>query len=343
MKKIRLGLMGFGLIGRQLYQLATERDDVEIAVVSDIGAPDILHHLLMHEMRDDECRLVGNRLEHDRFATRMLRTDQPHEVPWDAFGVDAVVDATARFRSQTHMRAHLDNGAKRVLLSTLPLDAIDRLVVPGVNDADARASDRMVSAGSASTTAMALVLKVLSDPFAIALASMTSVHAYTSDQSLQDYAGADYRRSRSGAENIIPNTTEAPRWVEVVLPKLAGKLDGYALNVPVQKGSLLDLNVVFDDPKIGAKEVNDAMIDAADRLPNLIAVAQDPIVSSDVIGSRQSVLFDLRGTMKAGKRMVKALAWHESRGHASRILDVLTLYASIDAARGTAAQQGARR
>ena len=342
MQKIRLGLMGFGLIGRQLYQLATERNDVEIAVVSDIGQPEILHHLLMHEMRDDECRLAGNRLEHDRFATRMLRTDQPHEVPWDAFGVNAVVDATARFRSQAHMRAHLDNGANRVVLSSLPLDAIDRLVIPGVNTGEARASDRMISAGSASTTALALVLKVLSDKFDIRVASMTSVHAYTSDQSLQDYAGPDYRRSRSGAENIIPNTTEAPRWVETALPKLEGKLDGYALNVPVQKGSLLDLSIVFEDPKVGAKEVDDAMIEAADRLPNLIAVAHDPIVSSDVIGCRQSVLFDLRGTMKAGKRMVKALAWHESRGHAGRILDVLTLYASIDAAQSGAASPSAR-
>ena len=231
--------------------------------MSDIGAPDILHHLLTRDARDPACSLVGNHLDNDVFKTRMLRTDQPREVPWDAFGVDAVVDATARFRTRADMQAHLDNGAGRVLISALPLDHIDRVVIPGINEADAKREDRMICAGSGSTTAMALVLKVLSSRFDIALATMTSVHAYTSDQSLQDYAGPDYRRSRSGAENIIPNVTDAPRWVAHVLPMFAGKLSGYALNVPVQKGSLLDLTVAFEDADVDVADVNAAMVEAA--------------------------------------------------------------------------------
>lgn len=330
MSRIRLGIMGFGLIGRQLYQLACASDDCEVVAVSDIGAPDILHHLLTRDDKAPPCRLVGNHLDNEKFRTRMLRTDQPREVPWDAFGVDAVVDATGRFRAAADMQAHLDNGAHRVLISVLPQDHIDRMIMPGINAADARADDRMISAGSATTTAMALILNVLGDQFGVEVASMTSVHAYTSDQSLQDYAGADYRRSRSGAENIIPNTTDAPRWVAHVLPQFAGKLSGFALNVPVQKGSLLDLNVVFDDATIDAKQVNDAMIAAAARLPELIGVAYDPIVSSDVIGTRQSVLFDLPGTLKAGRRIIKCLGWYESRGHANRLLDVLRIYAALD-------------
>jgi glyceraldehyde 3-phosphate dehydrogenase len=278
-----------------------------------------------------QCGLSGNRLDNGRFVTRMLRTDHPREVPWDAFDTDVVVDATARFRARADMQAHLDNGAARVVISSLPLDSIDRLLIPGVNDDAARSTDRTISAGSASTVAMALVLHRLDERFPIALASMTSVHAYTSDQSLQDYAGPDYRRSRSGAENIIPNTTDAPRWVESVLPRLAGRLDGYALNVPVQKGSLLDLTIVFEDPRVSADDVNGAMIDAAAAAPSLFAVAHDPIVSSDVIGSRQSVLFDLCATMKAGRRMIKTLSWHESRGHANRLLDVIARYAELDA------------
>jgi glyceraldehyde 3-phosphate dehydrogenase len=322
--------MGFGMVGRQLYQHALEGDVFEVAAISDVGSPEILHYLLTRDVREPECRLEHNRLVNDKFSTRMLRADRPHEVPWDAFDVDAVIDATARFRSRAEMQAHLDNGAHRVLISTLPLDHIDRLVIPGINERDIRQSDRMISAGSASTTAMALVLRVLSDRLRIAFATMTSVHAYTSDQVLQDYAGADYRRSRSGAENIIPNISEAPRWVEHVLPQLAGKLSGYALNVPVQKGSLLDLSIVFEDEGVTVKDVNGAMIEAAEREPDLIGVARDPIVSSDVIGCWQSVLFDLHATMKAGKRMIKTLSWHESRGHANRILDVLERYARLD-------------
>jgi glyceraldehyde 3-phosphate dehydrogenase len=331
MRRIRLGIMGFGLIGRQIYQLATEGDRFEVPAVSDIGTPDILHHLLTRDAREPVCSLVGNHLDNGVFSTRMLRTDQPREVPWDAFGVDAVVDATGRFRSRADMRAHLDNGAGRVLISALPLDEIDRVVIPGINAADAKREDRMICAGSASTTAMALVLEVLSSRFEIALATMTSVHAYTSDQSLQDYAGPDYRRSRSGAENIIPNVTDAPRWVAHVLPKFAGKLTGYALNVPVQKGSLLDVTVAFEDAAVEVADVNAAMVEAAADLPSLIAVAKDPIVSSDVIGCRQSLLFDLPATLKAGRRLIKMLAWHESRGHAARILDVLAHYATLDA------------
>jgi glyceraldehyde 3-phosphate dehydrogenase len=323
--------MGFGLVGRQLYQHALEGDVFEVAAISDVGSPEILHYLLTRDVKEPDCRLEHNHLVNDKFSTRMLGADRPQEIPWDAFGVDAVIDATARFRMRTDMQAHLDNGAQRVLISTLPLDHIDRFVIPGINERDMRRSDRMISAGSASTTAMALVLRVLSERFRIALATMTSVHAYTSDQSLQDYAGADYRRSRSGAENIIPNTTDAPRWVEHVLPRLAGKLSGFALNVPVQKGSLLDLSIVFEEDGVGVEQVNDAMVAASEREPDLIGLARDPIVSSDVIGCRQSVLFDLHGTMKAGKRMVKTLSWHESRGHANRILDVLERYAQLDA------------
>jgi glyceraldehyde 3-phosphate dehydrogenase len=330
--RIRLGIMGFGQVGRQLYQLASASDDIEVVAISDIGAPEILHYLLTRDHKAPPCHLVGNYLENVAFRTRMLRTDQPREVPWDAFGVDAVVDATGRFRAAADMQAHLDNGAKRVLLSVLPLDHIDRMIMPGINAADAQTDDRMISAGSATTTAMALILSELGAHFDVELASMTSVHAYTSDQSLQDYAGPDYRRSRSGAENIIPNTTDAPAWVAHVLPQFAGRLSGYALNVPVQKGSLLDLNVVFRDANVDAAQVNEVMIAAAQRRPELIAVAHDPIVSSDVIGSRQSVLFDLPGTLKAGRRIVKCLAWHESRGHANRILDVARIYAHLEAA-----------
>ena len=202
---------------------------------------------------------------------------------------------------------------------------------------EAVADDRIISAGSASTTAMALALKVLTATHAIEHATMTSVHAYTSDQSLQDYAGPDYRRSRSGAENIIPNDTPAPRWVERALPAVKGKLSGFALNVPVQAGSLLDMTVAFASPAVDAEGVNELFEAAANADPALIAATRDPIVSSDVRGRSESLLVDLQGTMKAGANLIKVLAWHESLGHARRILDVAALYGGLDSARSRGA------
>ncbi|MGI9286422.1 MAG: type I glyceraldehyde-3-phosphate dehydrogenase [Pseudomonadales bacterium] len=330
-RKIRLGIMGFGQIGRQIYHLVAERDEIEIVAISDIGKPEILHYLLdSASIETPEITLQGNYLVNPKFKTRMMQTDRPAEVPWDLWQVDMVIDATGRFQSRANMQAHLDNGAPRVLISTLPADHIDRLIIPGINEDSASSEDRMLSAGSATTTALGLVLKVLSDRFGIEHASMTSVHAYTSDQPLQDYAGKDYRRSRSAAENIIPNTIGSAPWVEKILPQLAGKLSGYALNVPVQRGSLLDLNIAFESSDVEVEDVNNAMIEAKRAYPGSIDITEDPIVSSDAIGNRHSVLFDLKGTLKGGRRMVKTLTWYESLGHACRMLDVVKRYDAFE-------------
>ena len=189
---------------------------------------------------------------------------------------------------------------------------------------------KIISAGSASTTATALILKIITEAFPIEQATMTSVHAYTSDQCLHDYAGPDYRRSRSGAENIIPNDTPALHWVQQVCPKVQGKLSAYALNVPVQVGSMLDLTIAFSEPGITIDSLNQLFISAEKNRPALFKTTDDPIVSSDVKGIPQSLLIDLLGTMKAGNRMMKMLAWHETLGHSKRILDVVGVYADMD-------------
>lgn len=334
-------MMGFGRVGRQIFRLALDDDRYELVAVSDIGRPEILHHLLTKSMGSRlPVRLESNYLvsrsgrggDGALRKTRLLRADQPAEVPWDVFGVDLVIDTTARFRSPSTLAPHLGNGAGRVILSTLPEGEVDRVVLYGVNQDSIDAKDRIVSAGSASTTATALALKVLADAGAIEHATMTSVHAYTSDQILQDYAGPDYRRSRSGAENIIPNDTPAPYWVQRLMPEVAGKLSGFALNVPVQAGSLLDLTVAFAHADISAQAVNERFLAAAAAQPELIAATNDPIVSSDVKGRSQSILVDLKGTLKAGSKLIKVLAWHESLGHARRILDLAALYGDIDRA-----------
>ncbi len=333
--KIRIGIMGLGHIGRHLYHLALENDDLEIVAVADIGKPEIIEYLLKSDGVDEPpCELRDNYLINEKFRTRMLQLAKPGDVPWDILGVHCIVDATGRYRRREHMEAHLDVGAGRVILASLPAEPIDRVLIPGINEGSAVSSDRLISAGSATTNAFALLLHALDQTLGVDCASMTTVHAYTSDQSLQDYAHEDFRRSRSAAENIIPNNNESARWVEVVLPKFAGKLSGYALNVPVQQGSLLDLNCVMRDEGITVKQVNDAMRSAAADRPDLIGITDDPIVSSDVIGCRQSLLFDSRATLKAGKKIVKALAGYESLGHACRVLDVVRHYSKLDGAGG---------
>ncbi len=333
--KIRIGIMGLGLIGRHLYHLALEKDDLEIVAVADIGKPEIIQYLLNSDGVDEPpCELRDNYLINEKFRTRMLQLARPGEVPWDVLGIDCIVDATGRYRRCEHMEAHLRSGAGRVILASLPAEPIDRIVIPGINESSAVRNDKFISAGSATTNAFALLLYSLDQALGVDCASMTTVHAYTSDQSLQDYAHEDFRRSRSAAENIIPNNNESARWVEVVLPKFTGKLSGYALNVPVQQGCLLDLNCVMGDGSVTVKQVNDAMRAAAAARPALIGVTDDPIVSSDVIGCRQSLLFDTRATIKAGKKIVKALAWYESLGHACRILDVVRHYSKLDGVGG---------
>lgn len=334
-EKIRIGIMGLGQIGRHLYHLALENEDIEIAAVADIGKPEIIHYLLKSDGLDEpSCELRDNYLVNEKFRTRMLQLARPGDVPWDLLGVDCVVDATGRYRRRKDMEAHLRAGAGRVILASLPAEPIDRVVIPGINEASAVSEDRLISAGSATTNALALLLQSLDKALGVDCASMTTVHAFTSDQSLQDYAHEDFRRSRSAAKNIIPNNNESARWVERILPKFSGKLSGYALNVPVQHGSLLDLNCVMRDVGVNVKQVNEAMRAAASEHPMLIGVTDDPIVSSDVIGCRQSLLFDLQATLKAGKRIVKVLAWYESLGHACRVLDVVRHYRRLDGVGG---------
>ena len=331
-KPTRLGIMGFGQTGRQIYDLASRSDDVEVVAIADIGKTDILHYLLCSEVKEPQRHeLQGNFLVNPRFKARMMPIDTPAEMPWDMFGVDIVIDSTGKYRERNFMEDHLGNGAPRVLLRTLPSDHIDRIVIPGINAGAIESSDRMMSAGSATTTALCLLLNILSKDFAIDCGSMTTIHSYTSDQALQDYAGSDFRRSRSAAKNIIPNSHDAGLWLGHILPQFEGKVLTYALNVPIHEGCLLDVNLVMEDESVGVEEINQAMRDSVGEYAGIVDVVEDPIVSSDVIGNSHSLLFDARGTIKAGKNIVKMLSWYENLGHAARLLDVVRLYAKLDA------------
>jgi len=335
-ERIRVGLMGFGRIGRNLYRLASETPNVEIAVISDVGRPEILFYLLqrdtIHGLFGYEVRLEDNRLLlEDRHSAEMILGVAPGDVPWKTYDVDIVVDATGKYLTKTHMEAHLAAGAKRVVITSLPEDEIDRLVIVGVNDEAISPSDRMISAGSSTTSPVALMLKIMDENFGVDRAMMTTIHAYTSDQPLADTAGKDFRRSRSAAENIIPNETPTARWLDVILPRFKGKFDGIALNVPVANGSCVDLTCQFKSPDVAVAGVNEAMCAAAEKMPDIIEATDDPIVSSDVIGNRHSLVFDLKATMKTKGRLVKLLGWYDNGwGHAARLLDIIHAYAQFN-------------
>lgn len=335
--RIKVGLMGFGRIGRNFYRLVAEAGDIEIVAISDLGRPDILNYLLqrdsIHGTFSSEAILEGDVLKlEDGSQAKMISAVEPKDAPWNDFDIDVVVDATGKYTARAQMQQHIDSGAPRVIISNLPSDEIDRVVIIGVNDGDITAEDRLVSAGSSTTHAAALLLAALSSHFDVERAMMTSVHAFTSDQPLQDMAGKDFRRSRSAAENIIPNESPTPQWIGTILPQFADRFEGMTLNVPVADGSYIDLTIRFNRPGTTVEQINSAMVTEAARIPDILAVTDDPIVSSDIIGNTHSVVFDQQATMVTQRRMAKIIGWYDNGwGHAARILDTLKAYDRLGA------------
>lgn len=335
MKKVRLGLMGFGETNRHLFRLCLEDDLIEIVAISDIGRPEILVYLLNAESKrnkgDVDAKLEGHYLVSKNGRARFVQGTKPSDVPWDAFDVDYVVDGTGKYRTRSEMEDHLQGGAKRVILASLPGDEIDRIVIKGVNDHNMRKADKLISAGSSTTNATAIMLKVLDEAVGIDYCMLTTVHSYTADQPLRDTAGLDFRRSRSAAENIIPNETPTPRWIQEIMPQFKGKIEGTALNVPIPAGSMLDLTFVLKNPATSIKDIDAAIDAAAKKMHGILEVTEDPIVSVDVVGNRNSVIYDRQATLRSKGKMLKILTWyHNTLAMASRIKDLIIAYEKLN-------------
>ena len=329
--RIRLGIMGFGHIGRYVYSLASKKQKFVVNAISDIGSPDILHYLLKNEIRDScEVELENNYFISGGNKTRFVHGTAPGDIPWDALEVDWVIDATGKYLEREQLQKHIDSGADKVVLTSLPEEDLDRMVIVGVNEQVINQSDSLISAGSSTTNTLGLSIKILNDAFGIDYASMTTIHSYTGDQPAHDFAGKGFRRSRSAAENIIPNQNKSAYWVSKIIPKLQDRLMGSSLNVPVQFGSLLDLTCIFQNEGVTTLAVVKAMRKAEQDNPNLVTVVDDPIVSSDVIGKPQSVVFDSMGILKIGEKMMKMLIWYDNGfNQAARILDVISAYENM--------------
>ncbi|MCF3131853.1 type I glyceraldehyde-3-phosphate dehydrogenase [Streptomyces olivochromogenes] len=329
---VRVGINGFGRIGRNYLRCVLERAETavgtpaEVVAVNDVASPEALAHLLTY---DSTYGRLGRAVEHDdvsltvdghRIAVTAER--DPAALAWGDLGVDVVIESTGRFRTREQAGAHLKAGARKVLLS-VPGKDVDTTIVMGVNegtyDPD---TDHVVSNASCTTNCVAPMVKVLGEHFGIVKGLMTTIHGYTNDQVVLDGPHKDPRRGRSAAVNIIPTSTGAARAVGLVLPELAGTLDGIAVRVPVEDGSLTDLSVVLDRP-VTADEVNAAFRDAAEGpLRGILRVSDAPIVSRDVVGDPASCVLDAPLTQAHGD-LVKVFGWYDNEwGYTNRLLDL---------------------
>lgn len=327
---IKVAINGFGRIGRNVLRVILEREDsnIEVVAINDLADDDVLAYLLEYDsvmgplgqrvVVTDGVMNVGGQ------SIRMLMERDPKDLPWSELEVDVVVEATGIFRSREQLQWHIDAGAKRAILTVPAQDAIDEMVVLGVNDDVLDPTDVIVSNASCTTNCLAPIAKVLDDAFGIERGIMTTVHAYTNDQRLADVPHADLRRSRAATENIIPTTTGAAKAVGKVLPNLEGKLDGMAMRVPVPDGSTVDLVVELSRP-VTVEEVNAAVKAAAEGpLAGIIQYSEDPLVSTDIIGNPHSSIFDAASTQVLGGNLVKILSWYDNEwGYSNRVVDLI--------------------
>ncbi|GAA1758455.1 type I glyceraldehyde-3-phosphate dehydrogenase [Kocuria aegyptia] len=326
---IRVGINGFGRIGRNFLRAAlAQGENIEVVAVNDLTDPEALVHLFKYDSvmgrYPGEVTLDGETMRVDGHEVRFLAEPDPAKLPWGELGVDVVVESTGRFTNGSKAKAHLDGGAKKVVLSA-PGKEIDGTFVPGVNlDTYDAASMNIVSAASCTTNCLAPMAKVLNDAFGIERGLMTTIHAYTADQNLQDGPHGDLRRARAAALNMVPTTTGAAAAVGLVLPELKGKLDGFAVRVPVPTGSVVDLT--FDaQQEVSVESVNAAMKEAAEGpMKGIVKYTEDPIVSSDIQGDSISTIFDAPLTKVIGNQ-VKVIAWYDNEwGYTSRLLNVVS-------------------
>lgn len=327
---VKVGINGFGRIGRLVYRAAMYNSNLNVVAVNDVTDAKTLAHLLkydsVHGVLESEVKAEGNYIVADGKKVEVLSEKDPSTLPWGKLGVELVVESTGKFRSGTDAKKHIQAGAKKVLISApakgsdIPVPSI----ILGVNDDKFDPEAEILTIGSCTTNCLAPVVKVLNDNFGIVRGFMTTVHAYTADQRLLDAPHKDLRRARAAAAAIIPTTTGAAKALALVLPELKGKLDGVALRVPVTTGSIVDLTCVLSKD-VTVQDINNAMKKAASgTMKGILQYTEDPIVSVDVIHNPYSSIFDALSTMVIGKNLAKVFSWYDNEwGFTCRMVDML--------------------
>ncbi len=332
----RIGLMGLGRIGRNIFRILYKSQNPRIEAISDVADHAGLAYLLKFDTIlgrfPEELSLLDGHLYVAGRQIKMLSGEKPGDIPWGELGVDTVIEATAKFRTRAELEGHFQAGAKRVILCSPPADPPDITVVMGVNEDQLRPEHRIVSNASCTAHAAAPVLRILDEAFGVQRAFLTTVHAYTNEQRLADVPAEDPRRGRAAAENIIPQETNTAEVITGLLPQLQGKLTAHAMNVPVANGSVVDL-VCWHDRPVSVDAVNEVLRTAIGkpRWKDILEYAVDPIVSSDILQSRYSGTYDSLGTMVLGDRVSKTLTWFDNGwGYAHRVIDLLRCFQQFE-------------
>ncbi len=339
---VRVGINGFGRIGRNFLRVVVDRAaDVEVVALNDLTSAETNAQLLRHDSTqgrfDARVAVEGDELVVDDRRIAVLAERDPANLPWKELGADVVLESTGRYTSRAAAAVHLEGGATRVVISA-PSDDADATFVVGVNDADYDPERHfVVSNASCTTNCFVPMVKVVDEAFGIVSGLMTTVHAYTNDQNLLDLTHKDLRRARAAAVNVVPASTGAARATGVVLPKMAGKLDGQALRVPVPVGSITDFTAVVGAP-VTVEQVKEAFAAAADVPPlrGILVYSEEPLVSSDIVGNPASCIFDAPLTMVQpvgdDRTLVKVQGWYDNEwGYSNRLVDLVSIVGAPEA------------
>lgn len=324
---VKVGINGFGRIGRNVFRAAMSNPNVEVVAVNDLTDSKTLAHLLkydsIHGKLDAEVKAGEGFITVNGKEIKVLAERDPAKLPWGTLGVEIVVESTGRFTKREDAAKHLEGGAKKVIISA-PASNEDITIVLGVNeDKYDAASHHVISNASCTTNCLAPFAKVLNDKFGIRRGLMTTVHSYTNDQQILDLPHKDLRRARAAAESIIPTSTGAAKAVGLVLPELKGKLNGFAMRVPTPNVSVVDLVAEFDR-EVSVEEVNGALKEAAEGpLKGILSYSEDPLVSTDYNGDPSSSTIDALSTMVLEGNMVKVVSWYDNEwGYSCRVVDL---------------------
>ena len=325
---VKVGINGFGRIGRNVFRAALNNSNIEIVAINDLTDANMLAHLLkydtVHGTLQEDVTVDGEYLVIGSHKVKVLAERDPAQLGWGGLGVDVVVESTGRFTKREDAAKHLEAGAKKVIISA-PASNEDITIVMGVNEDKYDANNHHVlSNASCTTNCLAPFAKVLNDTFGIKRGMMTTIHSYTNDQQILDLPHKDYRRARAAAENMIPTSTGAAKAVSLVLPELKGKLNGMAMRVPTPNVSIVDL-VMELEKDVTAEDVNAALKTAAEGpLKGILAYSELPLVSTDYNGSTASSTIDALSTMVLEGNMVKVLSWYDNEvGYSSRVVDLV--------------------
>ncbi len=324
---VKIGINGFGRIGRLVFRRALALGDVDFVGINDLTDAKTLAHLLkydsVHGRFNGEIEVDGNDLIVNGDRIKITAEKDPAALKWGELGTQVVIESTGVFRSKEACMKHIEAGAKKVILTVPSKGEVDATVVLGVNDDILTGDEKIISNASCTTNCLAPMVKVLHDNFGVEKGFMTTVHSYTNDQRLLDLPHSDLRRARSAAVSIIPTTTGAAKAVGKVMPELKGKLDGFSLRVPTPDGSITDLVAVLKK-ETTVEEVNAAMKSAAEgALKGIMEYTEDPIVSTDIIGNPHSTIFDSLSTMVNGN-LVKVVGWYDNEwGYSCRVVDLM--------------------